>query len=113
MKINKLKASILIILTSTVLIIAGIYINYINLDLYTIKQNGDIVAKDGSIYTFDCKLTSDFAGGDLKVEKMIGRIYGESFFGGRIYKLKGIDNKSSIALNKLMLQEVHTNQNKN
>jgi hypothetical protein len=43
---------------------------------------------------------------------MIDRVKGDSFWGRRIYKLKGIDTENSIALNRLMLQEVHTNKNK-
>ncbi|MDP4144930.1 MAG: hypothetical protein Q8936_10695 [Bacillota bacterium] len=110
-QLNKLKAGIVIIVGILIIYSADVYVNYIKLDVYTVQPSGDIVSKDGIVYKFDGKLTSDYMSGDLKGEKMIGKVNGDGFLGRRIYKLRGIDTKNSISLNGLMLQQVNTTEN--
>lgn len=109
MKGKKVRFIILSAICIIAIIVAVIYIKYINLETYVI-ENGDIVSNKGVVYKYDSGLTSDYASGDLKSVKMIGKVKGDGFWGKRIYKLKGIDVEHSIAVSGLMLQEAYTNE---
>ena len=103
---------VFIIIIFVIRLIIFTYKDYIHLDLYIVEPNGDIVAKNGIVYKPHEKLTNDFMNGDLKGEKMIGRVNGDGFWGRRIYKLKGINIEKSIALEGLTLKQVYTNTGK-
>lgn len=81
MKASKLKIGIVILVSIIILTIAVFYLRYMNLDIYSVEQNGDIVTKNGVIYKYDGKLSSYYMGGDLKSEKLIGRVQGDSILG--------------------------------
>ncbi|QAY65309.1 hypothetical protein [Paenibacillus protaetiae] len=110
---KKVKRAGIILLTAICIIAtvaAVIDIKFMNLETYIIESNGDVISSNGVIYKFNSKLTSDYMGGDLKAAKAIGKVKGDGIWGRRVYKLKGIDDKNSIAIRGLMLQEVHTNE---
>jgi hypothetical protein len=85
------------------------YIKFLNLDVYYMEKTkisfGDLS------YKTDYELMEKYNNGELKTEKVIGKI-GEYksidhwWIGNKVYKIKGIDQREAILVRGYMFQDV-------